>query len=855
MIALATLATGTARADVRTEARRHFRAGMEAIQRGRLDEGVAELELAYERLPHPNVLYNIGRAYAEAGRYEPALEYFERYLATDPPDRSEVEAFVAAIAARLAPAQPEGEAPTPVAEAPVAATVSREEQLALLESATQIEALAEATGSDQLRERARILREMAASLQAAEERGEAGAERPGAGGPAASAGQGEGEPPPVEIELAAAQEDLYGETVVAASRFAQDPLDAPNATYNITRQDIRLTGLPNVGELIRRSPGAHVLATGPSDLQIGIRGFNQRLSPRVLMLVNGRSVYVDPLGVNLYWSQPFGMDEVERIEVIRGPASALYGADAFSGIINVITRRPGDEPGTRVLVGVGNHAQLRAQATYSGRSGPVGYRLSAGYDHIDRYTTQFPIDSVDRESPFGDYGRGFVLRRALGTVEYRPRPGLSVDVEAGVMNAAGILSAQSLGDMYTSGPITHAMATLNSEWGYLRSYWNYVDSDGGTDTGLRTQFRWHTIDAEGAFSRAFELGWEHNVTAGAAYRKKIIDWDFLGPGTRDENHYAGFFQDTMRFGERVIFVASLRLDSHPLLENLQISPRGALVLRPTESTAIRLSAGRAFRTQTFLESYLDLLFPTPIAGVNAHGYGSELNEDLFGAPNLRPEQIVSTEIGFRFVGADYFDVDVAAYYNRVTNLVRLDRIEPFTLGQVGAGAGGYDPETAAFAAGSITFSNERNEFDVVGGEVSVRLYPVNGLDVYTNYSYNHAFVTGPEHRPSESVGPRHLANLGVQYRSPFGLDLSSDLHVVGAQIWQEQMADPVEGIVDRDLSLGAYYFVNARVGYRLFDDALDLGIVAQNVTNNRHYEQPLGQRIPLRILGTAAYRF
>src|SRR5512143_3333492 len=91
------LVSETASADARTEARRHFRRGMELVVEGQVDAGVAELEAAYAILPHPNVLYNIGRAYAESGRYEEALEYFQQYLASDPPDRDEARAIIAAL--------------------------------------------------------------------------------------------------------------------------------------------------------------------------------------------------------------------------------------------------------------------------------------------------------------------------------------------------------------------------------------------------------------------------------------------------------------------------------------------------------------------------------------------------------------------------------------------------------------------------------------------------------------------------------------------------------------------------------------------------------------------------------------
>src|SRR5688572_779459 len=153
----------TARADVRTEARQHFRRGMDLVADGNLEEGIQELERAYEILPHPNVLYNMGRACAEGGRYEEALEYFERYLLSDPVDREEVQGYVVALEERLdVQARRERETQqaetaettgptTPDVEALQLADVTDEQIRAIEESADQIEAMAEATDSDNLR--------------------------------------------------------------------------------------------------------------------------------------------------------------------------------------------------------------------------------------------------------------------------------------------------------------------------------------------------------------------------------------------------------------------------------------------------------------------------------------------------------------------------------------------------------------------------------------------------------------------------------------------------------------------------------------------------------------------------------
>src|SRR5690606_3746161 len=165
-LALALVVPRLARADVRTEARRHFRQGMALIAAGDIDAGIRELEQAYETLPHPNVLYNIGRAYAESGRYAESIEYFERYLESDPADRAEVLGFLEALRARIAARAErqrarEAQTPSPQSESAEVGTgtlASEQEIEALEESAIQIETLAESSQNEALRRRAEQLR-------------------------------------------------------------------------------------------------------------------------------------------------------------------------------------------------------------------------------------------------------------------------------------------------------------------------------------------------------------------------------------------------------------------------------------------------------------------------------------------------------------------------------------------------------------------------------------------------------------------------------------------------------------------------------------------------------------------------
>ena len=301
--ALAFGAARSARADERTEARSHFKKGMDAIANGRYEAGIAELKRANEILPHPSVVYNIARAYVDQGDLENAVAYYRKYLEGNPKDRDEVNQIVAALEARI-----------------------RKQQALLLE-AQQIQAPAAPSRPPTA----------------------ASATSPGAG-PATAAGPGSPAhqataAPTVKAPAAGAglpegglkTEEVFEETVVTASKVAQSPIDAPNSTSIITEQDIRLSGITKIPELLRRLAGVDLMEVTGSQSEVSLRGFNQRLSNKVLVLVNGRSVFVDLLGATLWSTLSIGVEDIERIEVVRGPGSALYGADAFNGVINIIT--------------------------------------------------------------------------------------------------------------------------------------------------------------------------------------------------------------------------------------------------------------------------------------------------------------------------------------------------------------------------------------------------------------------------------------------------------------------------------------------------------------------------------------
>lgn len=876
------LGSTVAHADVRTEARRHFRSGMSLVAEGRIEEGVTELLQAYEILPHPNVLYNIGRAFAESGRYRQAVEYFERYLASDPPDRAEVNGFISALGSRIAaieareqPRSADGEAPAVPSEVTGSRPSATDEEIAALEdSATQIDALAESSRSDALRLRAEALRAIARTLRRRRDQPEDAEPTEDAAptedrGPTAT---GSGSDASLVLGRRR-QSDTYEETVVSSSRAAQSPLDAPNATTIVTAQDIRLSGLWTYGETLRRVPGMDLMMTSPNNVQFSVRGLNQRLNNRAIVLVDGRSVYLDFVGGQIWSLIPVNAEDIERIEVIRGPASALYGADAFTGVVNILTR-PLGEGRSHISAGIGSHGQYRLTSSVTQRVDRVRFRLSGGFENANLYSRTVGPDRVDVRPFSSDPNIGMRHLLFTGEAQVRLADGYSVRAGTGIVSGSTAFQGLSrLRELYLEDALfSQTYVQANTEFGLSgRAFWNRFSADFGTvqqrDGGLAPAEsqridRQDVVDVELIYTNSFEIaeGLDNQIIAGIGYRWKEIEWPWVqdpltGNDVRTQHHGNIFLQDTLRIDNVVQIVLSARGDLHPLFPEPQISPRGSVVVHPTERQSIRVSAGTAFRSPTFVESYAFIPNPTPVRGVTAFGVGND---------TMNPERIVSVELGYMLQESDFIALELAGYYNIVFDQILLSQNQAFRLRDFGADGDpriAYDPDLAAFPLGELSFDNEDADFSQIGGEIGARIYPTDGLDLYINYAIHE---TSPLGETAQALAGReldqrtsvHKVNAGLQYRSPFGLDLAVDFHYVSEQVWVEQVLDTERGgtaFVPFDLP--AYAVMNARIGWRLLDDQLELAVVGTNLLMDGHREHPFGQQVDRRFMAHVTVRF
>jgi outer membrane receptor for ferrienterochelin and colicin len=813
VLGLIVLGSRGASADERTEARAHFKRGMAAIADGRYEVGIEELKSAYDILPHPNVLYNIARAYVDTGDLENAVTYYRKYLEGAPKDRDEVAQLVVDLEERI------------------------HKQQAMLMEAQQTQAVPAGAGAGAL------------------PGGTPTALPPGA----VTASTAVARPPSGDLR----NDQVFEETVVTASRTAQSPLDAPNSTSIITEQDIRLSGITKLPELLRRLAGIDIMETTGSQTEVSMRGFNQRLSNKVLVLVDGRSVYTDLLGATIWSDLPVGVEDLERIEVVRGPGSALYGADAFNGVINLITKPPG-EGKSGANVGYGDHNASHVALWTNKREGELSYRLTAGYDYQPRWSREVPPGSV-AQTYLADQNAS--LSSAHATAEVNRHFGK--DIVAGVAGAyqdgfTEILGVGPVNDDIIKGVNTQAAAWVNGKHFEVRSFWTYtvgqsaVNATYAGQSQLLSSYHTHVVDVEAQYIDQFETGRgvQHDLHIGANYRLKQVEWTYLD---RDEaeHHFGLFFHDEVKIGPQFAIVGDYRADYVPYLQRIVNSPRASLLVHPTPKSTIRGIVATAFRTPTFLESYIGLPVQLPVQAGTLDGPHVQTQ--------IEPEQIFTTELGYLNSESDYFTFDSAFFYNHANNLIEVRPNTPITVGDL---LTPNQPTGLSQPGGTYTlfsggFENQCQKYNVFGSELGVRTFPVEGLDVYANYTLMKVAQNddgcSPEQKAllvNDARTSAHKLNGGVQLRTKIGIDAAVDFHYVSPEDWAEQVTNVQrQQIQYQSFHLDAYTLLNARVGYRFYRNQAEVSGVAFNLLDDQHREHPFGQIIDRRLMGFFTYRF
>ncbi len=813
-------------ADVRGDARRHFRAGMALISEKQYDEAIAELQQAYAIKPHPNVLFNIARAHEAAGRLPEAIEFYQKYLEANPPDEEDVQKRADRLVALL----PKVNDSKPV-------VVPRPADGA---GSTLDTGKAESARPDD----AKKIAELTAQLEAANAQLKKEPTLPKATKAESVDGLSDGE---LRLEETKEETDFgvpYEETVAAASRRVQSTLVAPNSVTVISGDEIRATGLRSVPEILRRVPGAEVMSMGVASENVSFRGFNQRTSNKILVLIDGRPEYLDNLGSTLYSLLPISVEDIDRIEVIRGPGSALYGANAMTGVVNILTRAPGAGSPAEVKAVVGTGSTVGAYGSASGGK-RFKYRASVGFDQAAKYSLDYAVGRSDVASNQVDPNLSLRSARGNASLFYAFNKSNSVTLSGGLSRTFGeFYPPGTLRNFNTDGIAGFARADISLGPIKTRFFWNHFNAlvfpqfEPVGQRSLKNTIDSNVFDLELLFQKDFSLGGTHQFTAGVSGRLKRVGWTFIGPLVQ-ELLGAVFVQDEWQVFRPVRLVGSLRVDRHPLLNNgspgVAVSPRLALVVNPVEQHAFRASFSTAFRQPTFLESYLSLV--TPIPGLNGASILSQGNR------KLRPERLLGGELGYRGeLATSGVTVDAAAYWYVVSDLTRLSAVTRSPASTP------FDSQTNSFIFGRSGFANDPAQLNARGLELSLVWNALSGVDLKANVAVQSIQSASAGSCPSCAQAPTAKVNVGFVYRAPFKLELSSDFNYTSNSVWIERepnASDPTQ-IAELSNPLEGFAVVNARIGYRFFGDHFSLAVVGTQLAAP-HQEHPFGNWISRRF--------
>jgi iron complex outermembrane receptor protein len=268
---------------------------------------------------------------------------------------------------------------------------------------------------------------------------------------------------------------------------------------------------------------------------------------------------------------------------------------------------------------------------------------------------------------------------------------------------------------------------------------------------------------------------------------------------------------------------------------------------------LRFTIGSAFRVPTFLESYIDVFAPIP----NQPGIGVTFQGDQ----SLRPEQIIQGELGWRGRLGERFQPEVVLYAQQVTDLIQDGVFRRPGLGET------RDPASGNYIIGYTGFKNEAFSVLGLGAELGGKWQPVDGVDLSANYSFERlasctdscSFTvasTDPAASATNNTA-QHKLNVSASWRTRLGFDLAMDLHAVSGVSWVEKQFNPASatGVDLNPFAIPGYTLLNARVGYRLLRDRLDLGAAVYNLLGDEHREHPLGNQIGRRVTFTASGAF
>jgi iron complex outermembrane recepter protein len=607
-------------------------------------------------------------------------------------------------------------------------------------------------------------------------------------------------------------EDLMNIEVTTVGKREQRLSQIPAAVYVITQDEIRRSGATNIPDALRLVPGIEVAQIDNTNWAISIRGANSISSNKLLVLIDGRSVYY-PTYSNVFWDvQDTVLEDIDRIEVIRGPGASLWGANAVNGVINIVTKRAEDTQGALVSAGGGNYDHAFGAVRYGGAIGNAGhYRAFSKFSLRDNLVP-LPASLLD--------GQSRMLRGGF-------RADLNLSAENSLTLQGDIyqgVSPQAVyGSVLTRSPLV-TKDDLSVDGGNVLLRWKRR-LRGGSDTAIQVYYdrSRHPDILLTQFHEVLDFDFQHHlrferqdILWGGGFRNTRQasqgTWELsLNPSGRRLSLFGGFFQDEIALvRNRLTLTTGVKVERNDY-SGVEVQPTLRLLWTPTQRQSVWASVSRAVRLPCVWDKAIVMTIPDyPLPD------GTQTFATLSKNASLRSEELLAYELGYRAQPAKRLSLDVAGFFQRYNHLTTLLQNEPFFS---------ITPSPPHVTIPHV-LSNLRNG-NTYGVEISSNYTPLDWWKISGSYSYlrqiTHNIAPGKivySFPNQDGDDPRNQFQLHSYLTLPHSLEVDTGLYYVGALVGQ---------------GVQSYRRLDARLGWRP-NHSLELSVGAQNLLEASHYE-------------------
>jgi iron complex outermembrane receptor protein len=601
--------------------------------------------------------------------------------------------------------------------------------------------------------------------------------------------------------------------VTTQSKEPTQVWDTPAAIYVLTGEDIRRAGVTNIPDALRLVPGVNVArVNGSRNWAVGIRGFGDQFSKYVLVLIDGRSVYTPLFGGVLWTIDNVMLEDIDRIEVIRGPGGTIWGADAVNGIINIITKHSQDTKGTLLSSGGGNVDQNTEDARYGSAHKNWTWRTNAfGFVR----SPEFHLDG----QPAYDWSRfgqaGFRGDWAKNSVEFT----FQGDAYWGKFGDAQTLSTYVPPVSFTSYQSTNVSGgNLRALWRrqfsnhsdiYLQTFWSHdhrIGSNFGEDRDTFDVDFLHRLAA----TRFQQFTYGVGLRLSPSTVTQTVPTDTFDPLHKTDSIYSAFVQEELHLvPKRLSLTLGSKLE-HNNYTGFEYQPNGRLLFTPTNRFSAWASVSRAVRTPDRVDEDIQVdLFAVASPLIFAR---------VLGNHDLRAERLIAYEGGLRTLIHPRFYISAAGFYNAYRNLIAQGS-PVITAGPTPP----FPPSTYLFTLQYINGIHGTTD----GAEIAPDWQATSFWHIRTGYSYLNIDLND-EQSFSDTVTLKSLRGSSPTHQAFLQSEINLPGHVEFDQSFRYVDSLPAQ-------SVRAYSTADARIGWKP-TKSLNLSVTGQNLFQPHHAE-------------------